>query len=344
MNRKPEAKGRLKLSNQPGRPLNFLVLVVTILLLVIAGVELFRRYGERPRDAPSGPQASLPERLRAPFPREVRDASGAIIVIPKRPIRIISQTLGSDEILFSICGRERIAAFSSLVDDPKYSNVAEQVTASPVVKTSGAEDILGRSPDLIFIASYSRADVVEQLKASHAPIFRFANFDHIEDIKSNIRMLGFVIGEDEKAEQLVAQMEKQLTSLQARIPRNSAAPRIMSYDLSGATGGKNTLFDDALRLAGATNIAAEKGIEGFRNISSEQLIAWQPEVIVAGADHDNEDEKRRLILADKAIAATPAGRNNRIVIIDNRLFLTVTHYITRLVEALIENLYEDSSN
>ncbi|MGH9899361.1 MAG: ABC transporter substrate-binding protein, partial [Pyrinomonadaceae bacterium] len=284
MSQKGEGKDRLKLSNQPGRPLIFVILVVTILLLAIVGIELFRHYGVRVKDARPGPQASLQDRLRTPFPREVRDATGTVLVIPSRPVRIISQTLGSDEILLSICQPERIAAFSPLVDDEKFSNVVERIKTLPFAKTTGAEDILRRQPDLIFIASYSRADIVEQLKASRAPVFRFANFDHVEDIKANIRTLGFAIGEDEMAEQLVARMEGELASLQDRIPKNNQSPRAMSYDLSGTTSGKNTLFDDMLRLAGATNVATEKGIEGFRKISGEQLIAWQPEVIVAGAD------------------------------------------------------------
>ncbi|MGH9899913.1 MAG: hypothetical protein ACRD4L_13800, partial [Pyrinomonadaceae bacterium] len=63
----------------------------------------------------------------------------------------------------------------------------------------------------------------------------------------------------------------------------------------------------------------------------------------AGADHGNEAETRRQLLEDKAVAATPAGRNGRVIVIDNRAFLSVTHYITRGVETLVENLYEGPS-
>ena len=60
-----------------------------------------------------------------PFPRAIRDSSGATLLIPRKPQRIVSQTLGTDEILLAICNPQRIVALSVLVDDPQYSNVTE---------------------------------------------------------------------------------------------------------------------------------------------------------------------------------------------------------------------------
>jgi ABC-type hemin transport system substrate-binding protein len=48
---------------------------------------------------------------------------------------------------------------------------------------------------------------------------------------------------------------------------------------------------------------------------------------------------REQLLANPAIAATRAARAGRIIIIDNRLFMAVSHHIAGAVEALIEGLY-----
>ena len=38
-----------------------------------------------------------------------------------------------------------------------------------------------------------------------------------------------------------------------------------------------------VQAVGAINLAAEQGLTGFRQISSEQLIRWNPDVIITSA-------------------------------------------------------------
>ena len=154
----------------------------------------------------------------APFPRVIRDASGASLVIPHKPQRIVSQTLGTDEILLAICAPQRLVALSILVDDADYSNVTAQAHLVKARANADAEQILALYPDVIFVASYSKAELIELLQAAHAPVFRFAHFDRLEDIKANIRTIGYAVGEDDNADALVQHMEHHL----ARDPGQSA--------------------------------------------------------------------------------------------------------------------------
>jgi iron complex transport system substrate-binding protein len=323
----------------------FVALIAVVIVIGIIGIEALRRLNARSTVAsPNLYPESAAERARAPFPRRLRDASGQVVTIKARPQRIVSQTLSTDEILLAICAPERIIGFSALALDPKFSNVVAQArsTGSPTVEN--AEQILQMEPDLIFIASYSRPEMVEQLQAAGATVFRFANFISIEDIKQNILTVGYAIGEDERAAALVAQMEHDLNALRARVPTPQAArPRVLSYSADGYTAGSKTLFDDLARTAGAINVAAEQGLEGFPRISAEQVAAWQPDFIIAGAPPGEFEETRRRLLANPAIAATNAARANHIVIIDNRYFLTVSQYVVHTVGVLMDGLYADSA-
>jgi iron complex transport system substrate-binding protein len=113
----------------------------------------------------------------------------------------------------------------------------------------------------------------------------------------------------------------------------------MSFSTDGYTAGRNTLFDDIVRQAGAINVAAEQGLEGFPRISAEQVAAWQPDFIIAGADANTLEDTRRRLLANPAVAATNAARADRIVLIDNRYFLTVSQHVVRAVGAVVDGLY-----
>ncbi len=315
----------------------YVVAIVGVLLLVVGGIELVRRF-KGPRDSPSTLPAAK-ERAANPFPRELTDATGESLVIPTKPQRIVSQTLGTDEILLAICSPERVVALSDLAENADYSNVVEQARQVPGRTTQGAEQILQLNPDLIFVASYSRAETVNLLRASKAPVFRFANFDAIADIKSNIRTVGYATGCDDEAEKTIKQMDQELAAIKARVPPNRPPVRVMSYGREGYTAGAKTLFDDMLRAAGAVNVSAEHGITGFAEVSVEKIAEWQPDVVVNGANRAEVENVRKQLLSDPVIATSKAGRAGRLIIIDNRHFLTVSQYVVRGVEDLANGLY-----
>ena len=106
----------------------------------------------------------------------------------------------------------------------------------------------------------------------------------------------------------------------------------------GAIRGAHTTFDDMVQAVGATNVAAAHGVTGFRKISSEQLIQWNPDVIITSVNRDAPDETRRQLLHDPAVAVTTAGKHQRIIVIPNRIFLTVTHHITQGIAQLARAL------
>jgi iron complex transport system substrate-binding protein len=319
---------------------------VAVILIVIVGavisIEAWRRLS--PRTAAEKPNAqSVGDVKNVSFPRQVRDGSGQLVTIEARPRRIVSQTLGTDEILLAVCSPERIVGLGKFALDPKYSNVVEQARAAGPPVVQNTEEILQLKPDLVLVASYSRAEIVEQLQSAGARVFRLANFDHIEGIKQNIRTIGRATGDDERAEALVAQMGRELDAIRARVSAaGNRRPRVMSYSPSGNTAGANTLFDEILRTVGATNVVAENGIEGFRKISAEQVAEWQPDFIIVGADANKFDETRQQLLANPAVAATKAARAGRIIVIENRYLLTVSHNVVNLVRALADGLYPDS--
>jgi cobalamin transport system substrate-binding protein len=311
----------------------YVAVIIATLALVVAGIEIARRL-----KATSDTGAAVPAAAN-PFPRELRDANGETLTLQREPQRIVSQALGTDEILLTICPTERVVALSNMAEDGNYSNVVEEARQIPNRTTQGPEQILQFKPDLIFVASYSRAETVELLSSSKAPVFRFANFDSIADIKSNIRTVGYATGTDAAAEKLIGQMDVDLAAVRARIPKSELPPRVMSYDKLGYTAGSNTIFDDVVRAAGAVNVSAEQGIKGFAKINSEKMLEWQPDFLIMGANRGKEKSVSDHLLEDPAVAASKAGRAKRIIVIDNRHFLTVSHHVVRFVEDLANGIY-----
>jgi iron complex transport system substrate-binding protein len=286
----------------------------------------------------SSPVITLPSEI-TPFPRKLYEATGEILIIPKRPQRIISQTLATDEILLAICPPERIIAVSTLALDPQYSNVI--IAARQVAQSVGdnVERILSLQPDLVLVASYTRAETLELLKTSAAPILRLTQFQRIEEIKNNIRLIGYAIGEEQRAADLIAQMSSEIQAILAKIPTTYQPPRVISYSLDHYTAGRYTTFDDIVKLIGAVNIAAEQGIEQYAKVSDEQILTWQPQFIISYAQLGEFEQVYQQLLTNPAIAASEAGQAGRIIIVDNRYLLAVSQYIVKAIKVLADSLY-----
>jgi iron complex transport system substrate-binding protein len=285
---------------------------------------------------PATPAAGKPPAASpSAFPRTVVDGAGRTITLSSPPRRIVSQTLATDEVLFSIVDPARIVGVSTLARDPAYSNVVKQATALGAPAITSAEQVLTLRPNLVFVATFSRAEIVALLEQSGAPVYRLAGFDRLEDVKANIRRIGEAVGADAEAARLIATMDQRLAAVATRRARAPGpAPRVLSWGPSGFSAGAGSTFDDIVRAAGAVNILATEGIKGFPRISAEQVLAWQPDFIVVGINPGEREAVERALKANPAIAATRAMRTRRLVFLENHSLLAVSQYMVDAVEAL----------
>ncbi len=272
------------------------------------------------------------------FPRQVTDASGAVLTLQAPPQRIVSQTLATDELLLTLVAPERIAAVSVLAQDPQYSNIAARADLPPAL-SSDPEQVLHAQPDLILVASYSRAETVTLLRASGAPVFKFAAFQQFSDITQNIQLLGQLTGEEARAAALIADMEQRLASITAQVPKLKLPVRVLSFSQS-YTAGKATLFDDLVNRLGAINVAAAHGVQGHVLLNEELLAIWQPDVILVFSDATQTTSLRQQLLAKPAIALTQAAQHQQLKFIPKQTVLAVSHYTVNGLADLAEAIYD----
>jgi iron complex transport system substrate-binding protein len=267
--------------------------------------------------------------------RRIEDRSGRTLVLPRPPRRIVSQSLASDEVLLELVAGERLAAISALALDPRYSRAVEAAARVPRTVLHDTEELLAMRADLIVVASYTTPETLRQLDAAGAPVLRLRRFDGVEAIRANLSTLGFAVGEDEAAAALVAELDARIGSERRRVAAalGGRRPRVVSWD-GGVVPGLGTTFDDVVRLLGAENVASAAGLHGWPRVSSEQILAWDPEAIFAAAPPGEEEAERRRLLADPRVALTAAGRAGRVHVLDAATVTTVSHHIAELVEAI----------
>ncbi|GMA60137.1 ABC transporter substrate-binding protein [Alicyclobacillus fastidiosus] len=215
------------------------------------------------------------------FPVTLTDDSGAKVTVSAKPMHIASGTEGTDEILSALVPKSRIALVTNYSSDPTYSNVVAQVKGIPQMADADPEKILSVHPDLVLLASYTKAGVVTQVRNAGVPVYEFNDFNSVNDIEKNIKVVGELVGEDAKATQLVNHMNSQIKSIQSAVA-GDAKPTVLDYSSYGFAAGSSTTVNEMITDAGGTNAAGSLG--GWAKVTDEQLVKMNPDVIIDSSD------------------------------------------------------------
>jgi len=193
-----------------------------------------------------------------------------------QPQRIASINLCTDQLLLMLVSSERIASISSLSLDPHSSYMAASASGHHT-NHGKTEELLSLKPDLVLASGFAARPAVELMRHLGYRVEVLPLASDLAGIRSNIRRLAELVGEDDKGEQLIRNMDQRIDSVARKLPKQY--PKGIFYQPRGYTSGKDTLQDEAMRLAGWSNVAAEVGVTGYNSIGLEELLMAQPEQI-----------------------------------------------------------------
>jgi iron complex transport system substrate-binding protein len=273
------------------------------------------------------------------YPRVAVDRDDFTVRVARPARRIVSQYWSIDEYVFSVVPPDRVVAVSESAYLPNISNVYRNVQKFRPVIASDPERVLRLDPDLLLVSNNSRADFCALVRSTGAPIYRvFTTFTTLAQVAETIRLTGYLTGEDETAAKELNRFWSEIERAKSRRKPGARPPRILGF--SGRSSyGTETLFDDVVRTLGGINVGAEGGLKGYDAINSEQIVRWNPEWIVAGSDRGKTRQVLASLMADPAIAVTPAARAGHILVVEFNVFLPTSPFTTMLVNAIAEAIY-----
>jgi iron complex transport system substrate-binding protein len=251
---------------------------------------------------------------------EVTDAAGRTVAVPDRvervfaagpPAAIVLYTLVPDKLL----GWTRAPSPEEAAYLPeRYRDLPAHGRLTGRGNDVNLEKLLALDPDLVVdIGSVgptyaSLADrVVEQ---TGVPAILLGG--RLDELPDTYRLLGGVLGAEDRAEHLAAYIEETLDEVSLRIARLPPEARPRVYYARGQEGLDTALTGsinvEALDFVRARNVAGETGDRsGLATVSLEQVLAWNPEVIVT-VDPIFAERVR----SDPLWATIDAVRNDRI--------------------------------
>jgi iron complex transport system substrate-binding protein len=290
----------------------------------------------RPPAAPRAPEVRVDGEA---YPRHATGTDDVRTIIGAPPRRLASQSWSSDEFLYSIVPPERVVGVSEGAYEPKFSNVYELARRYQPVIALDVERLLRAAPDLLLTPTEARSEVPGLLRAAGVPVHRIDTiFPTLASLEEHIRLVGYLTGEDARADREIRRFREVVARAAARRPAGVPAPRVMGFG-GIYSYGSNTLFHDILRVLGAENVAAMHGFVGYDRVTDEHIVRWDPDWIVAGADRGRVDDVRARLAAHPVIGATTAAARGQIVVLEHHVFLPLSPFTSQLVEALATALY-----
>ena len=262
----------------------------------------------------------------------------------KKYNHIVSLTLSGDEMLLGLVPENRIAGLSGKInEDKEISNIVDKAKKFP--KVEGNEEVLmSLEPDLIIVADWLSKRITDIGAITGAKVYFYKTPNSYEEQKKLIRDLANLVEEKENGEKLIKNMDDRLKALQNKIAKNykGAKPRILMYTSFGTTSGKNTTFNDMVKLINGVNVVAEAGIDGFKDISKEKVIELNPDIIIVpiAKKYDNINKISKLFFEDPSFKNVKAIKNKKVYFIQYKDITPTSQYMINSIEELVKVVYQ----
>lgn len=248
----------------------------------------------------------------------ITDAAGRRIIAPTRVERVFPAGPPAAIVLYTLAPKLLLGwPRANRPDEREF--LLPDVGALPELgrltgrgNTTNLETLLALRPDLIVdIGSTNRTFVELAERVQSQTLIPYALFDgRFSGTAETYRLLGRLIGQTERAEQLAGWCEKTVSTIASRIDAIPEEQRPKVYYARGPrgleTGLGGSINVETIEFLGARNVAGEtRG--GLANVSIEQVLGWNPDIIIT-IDRDFAASVR----SDPAWAGVAAVRNGRV--------------------------------
>jgi iron complex transport system substrate-binding protein len=219
------------------------------------------------------------------------------------PQRVVSTFLCTDEYVYRLVPRDRIAALSYLSADrhPVVSTIVDKVKGIRLTRGS-AEEVLALHPDLVVMYQGTNPRLRAHLVETHTPFVETKWANSIADIRDVTRQLGAALGAKDRAEAMIADMDAKLARAAKQAPHPAVTTLIYEPNGYANSGG---VSDDILRRIGLRDVAARMNQTRSGTVPVESLVANPPELLILNGEREATPTRADLVLKHPALRALP---------------------------------------
>ncbi len=258
--------------------------------------------------------------------RTLVDMAGRRVVVPASIHRVLGMSPVGTVLVYTLAP-ELLAGWNYHPDPGELAFYAEPYRSLPVLggwygknNSGNLEVILAAHPDVILsmgdAMGLAVADRLQQ--QTHIPVFVLNGA--LDKLPDAYRVAGDLLDRKPQAAALAAECQRTLDEVSAKVRTIPTAQRRRVYYAEGPYGLETepgmSMHSESLIFAGAENVASVPNQQGYGHtpVSMEQLLRWNPDVIISGYDHaSSPGEFYRKVWTDPAWRRISAVRSGRVV-------------------------------
>lgn len=246
------------------------------------------------------------------YPLTLTDQLGREVVLESEPETLASGYYISTSLLIALGLEDQLTGIEAKADTrPIYSLAAPELLELPNIGTAkefNLEQCAALDPDLVIIPARLK-DTIPAMEELGLTVLAVSPEDE-ESLTEALRMLGEATNTSAEAESLETYYSEKL----ARLSETLGDVETPSVYMAGTgsvltTAGSGMYQNSLIENAGGVNVAAEIADADWTDISYEQLLAWNPEVILIAAEAEYTTED---VLADENLASVAAVENGAV--------------------------------
>ncbi|WP_337037466.1 ABC transporter substrate-binding protein [Pantoea agglomerans] len=241
--------------------------------------------------------------------RQITDQTGRQVTIPDRVDRIVVLQHQTLNLLVQMNATDKIvgvmANWKQQLGD-SYARLAPELNQKATLGDLthvDPEKLVALHPQVVFVTNYAPQEMIDSItalgipvvaislrhdepgeKAKMNPSIRDEEMAYDKGLREGITLIGEIVNKPAEAKALITATDQGRKIVSDRLKDVPAEKRIRAYMANpGLTTYGSGKYTGLMMLhAGAVNVAAAT-VKGFKTVSMEQIIAWDPQVIFVQA-------------------------------------------------------------
>lgn len=217
--------------------------------------------------------------------RQVTDMLGREVEIPSEINTIATSYTPATLFVVALGAQDRlVAAGKGMPKQQIFKDLAPEIEDLPEISGGSGinqESVAAIDPDLIIISPHGGAEAeADRLESMGYPTV-VINPEGFYKVEETFKFLGQVLNLEDQAEEIsgLYQEIEEITAETRELPDSEKRKVYFANSQLLDTVGANMLQSDLIKMAGGIN-PAENVKSGFIEASSEQLIEWNPDLII----------------------------------------------------------------
>lgn len=233
----------------------------------------------------------LPGAVLAQSRRVFTDGAGRKVEVPARVERVYAAGPPASILVFAIAP-DKLIGWTSAWREAERPFIAQRYADLPALgrltgrgNTANVEVVIGAKPDVILdygTVSPTLASLADRVQQQTGIPYLLLDGD-FDRMPEAILQVGRIANEEKRAESLARYAQDTVADINKRIAKISAARRPRVYYGRGPqglnTGLAGSISAEFIEQLGAVNVAAELGKGGLVQVSIEQVLRWNPDVV-----------------------------------------------------------------